>query len=379
VTGVAADPPVTPTNLGAQAVSPTSINLAWTDASANELGFEVERRTGEGAWAWLATLGANATTYVDTRLTQGITYGYRVRAYNTAGASPYSNEVSATYQLAVTATAGIGGTASCNPATVNYNDSSTCTASPDTGYAFVAWTGACAGQGAACSLTGIQADKVSAASFALKTYDVTATAGANGSISPASQAVAHGATTTFTVTPTTDYTASVSGCGGSLSGSTYTTGAITAACVVSASFTLNSYTVTASADANGTISPASQTVAHGATTTFAVTPETGYSATVSGCGGSLSGTTYTTGPITAACAVSASFTLNSYTVTATAGPMAPSARPRAVSPMAPRQPLPSPRRRATAPASPVAVAPSRAPPTPPTPSPPPARSPPALA
>jgi hypothetical protein len=60
-------------------------------------------------------------------------------------------------------------------------------------------------------------------------------------------------------------------------------------------------------------------VAHGATTTFTVTPATNYTASVTGCGGSLSGTTYTTGAVTAACAVTASFTLNSYTVTATAG------------------------------------------------------------
>ncbi|MBP6807950.1 MAG: hypothetical protein KA125_06610, partial [Chromatiaceae bacterium] len=69
-------------------------------------------------------------------------------------------------------------------------------------------------------------------------YTVTATAGANGTISPASQTVAHGATTTFTVTPNAGYSASASGCGGSLSGTTYTTGAITAACTVSATFSL---------------------------------------------------------------------------------------------------------------------------------------------
>lgn len=81
-------------------------------------------------------------------------------------------------------------------------------------------------------------------------------AGANGTTSPASRSVAHGATT-FTVTPETGYSASASGCGGSLSGATYTTGAITAACAVSASFNpdllLENLTVTtaASYQANG--------------------------------------------------------------------------------------------------------------------------------
>uniref|UniRef100_UPI0040563AB2 InlB B-repeat-containing protein n=1 Tax=Candidatus Electronema sp. TaxID=2698783 RepID=UPI0040563AB2 len=38
-----------------------------------------------------------------------------------------------------------------------------------------------------------------------------------------------------------------------------------------------------------------------------------------GCGGSLSGGTYTTAPVTAACSVTASFSLNTYTVTPSAG------------------------------------------------------------
>ncbi len=70
------------------------------------------------------------------------------------------------------------------------------------------------------------------------TYEVTPSAGANGSISPATpQTVNSGGTAAFTVTPAAGYTASVGGtCGGSLVGTTYTTGAITANCTVSATF-----------------------------------------------------------------------------------------------------------------------------------------------
>lgn len=82
----------------------------------------------------------------------------------------------------------------------------------------------------------------------------------------------------------------------------------------------NSYTVTASAGSNGTISPSSVTVNEGSTTSFTVTPAMGYGIdTVDGCGGTLSGNTYTTGAITADCAVIASFSINTYTVTASAG------------------------------------------------------------
>ncbi|MGX9726069.1 MAG: InlB B-repeat-containing protein [Candidatus Electronema sp. VV] len=90
---------------------------------------------------------------------------------------------------------------------------------------------------------------------------------------------------------------------------------------MTASFTTASYTVTPGAGANGSISPNTpQTVAHGATKSFTVTPDTGYSIeSVTGCGGALSGSTYTTGPVTADCAVTASFTTASYTVTPGAG------------------------------------------------------------
>lgn len=69
------------------------------------------------------------------------------------------------------------------------------------------------------------------------TWTVSATAGAGGSIDPASRTVNAGSTATFTVTPDTGYSiGTVSGCGGSLVGNTYTTGAITGACPVAASF-----------------------------------------------------------------------------------------------------------------------------------------------
>ncbi len=95
VAGVANDPPAAPINLGVQAVSTTGITLAWTDTSNSERGFQVERRSEAGAWVLVATLGANATGYTDAGLSEASTYGYRVRAYNTAGYSTYTNEATA--------------------------------------------------------------------------------------------------------------------------------------------------------------------------------------------------------------------------------------------------------------------------------------------
>ncbi len=142
---------------------------------------------------------------------------------------------------------------------------------------------------------------------------------ANGSITPANAVAADGMTTTFGIFPNIGHhIVSVTGCGGSLVGGTYTTGPITADCTVTATIAINTYIVTATAGSNGSITPLSQTIDHGSTAIFTITPDFGYSADVTGCGGSLVDVTYTTGPITAACTVTATFILNSHTVTKTA-------------------------------------------------------------
>ena len=75
------------------AVSNRQVNLAWEDTS-NELGFEIERKEGpEGTYSEIAKVGQNITTYADTALKEGVTYYYRIRAYNSAGHSSYSDEI----------------------------------------------------------------------------------------------------------------------------------------------------------------------------------------------------------------------------------------------------------------------------------------------
>jgi hypothetical protein len=100
--------------------------------------------------------------------------------------------------------------------------------------------------------------------------------------------------------------------------------AFSAAPQVTQTFTVTAvptFVVTPSAGANGTISPAIPVnVNSGATTQFTVTPNANYTASVGGtCGGTLVGNTYTTNAITGACTVSATFTLNTYAVTPSAG------------------------------------------------------------
>ncbi len=143
-----------------------------------------------------------------------------------------------TYTISTSINPAGAGTVSCTQNPVPEGENSTCTATPNAGYTFSAWSGDCTG--ATCTLSNVTSDKSVTASFTQNSYAVTATAGANGSISPSSRNVLHGSTTTFAVTPNTGYSASATGCNGTLSGTTYTTGAITGVCAVSASFTRTS-------------------------------------------------------------------------------------------------------------------------------------------
>jgi hypothetical protein len=90
------NPPAPPGSLTATAVSESRIDLAWTDNAGDEGGFKIERKTSAaGAYAEIATVGANVTGYSNTGLAANAQYFYRIRAYNTGGHSAYSNEASA--------------------------------------------------------------------------------------------------------------------------------------------------------------------------------------------------------------------------------------------------------------------------------------------
>ncbi|MEP1892329.1 MAG: fibronectin type III domain-containing protein, partial [Cyclobacteriaceae bacterium] len=91
-TGLTSETPAAPSNLSLTVASASQINLAWTDNTSSETGYKVERSTNGGSFTEIATLGANVDTYEDTGLVAETSYTYRVRAYNGAGNSDYSNE-----------------------------------------------------------------------------------------------------------------------------------------------------------------------------------------------------------------------------------------------------------------------------------------------
>lgn len=81
--------------------------LTWTDNSTNEANFHIERKaeacTGTGAFAEIATVGINVSTFNDTQVTEGVTYCYRVAASNPAGKSAYSNTAERTPPFSIPA------------------------------------------------------------------------------------------------------------------------------------------------------------------------------------------------------------------------------------------------------------------------------------
>lgn len=74
-----------------------SFTLTWTDNSNNEDGFKIERKIGAGTYSQIGTTLTNISTFQDTSLTLDIPLCYRVRAYNLAGDSGYSNEACRQY------------------------------------------------------------------------------------------------------------------------------------------------------------------------------------------------------------------------------------------------------------------------------------------
>src|SRR5207249_10546019 len=76
-----------------QALSSSQVLLNWTDNSATETGFRIERSPVTNTnYTEIATVGANVISFTDSGLSEASTYWYRVRAYNTYTTSDYSNE-----------------------------------------------------------------------------------------------------------------------------------------------------------------------------------------------------------------------------------------------------------------------------------------------
>jgi hypothetical protein len=155
---------------------------------------------------------------------------------------------------------------------------------PDAGYRIntllVDSVAATPSAGGSYTFDNVGANHTIAVSFIPDTYDIVPSAGANGSISPATtQTVAAGSNQTFTITPNSGFAiAGVLVDGASVGAvSTYTFTNVTTNHTISATF---GYTIVPTAQTGGSISPnTTQTVAPGANATFTISVNTGYHAT----------------------------------------------------------------------------------------------------
>ena len=143
------------------------LTLTWTDASDNEVGFKIERRPGlTETYAEISRPGADTTAYVDSNLPAGATYCYRVRAFNSAGDSDYSNEACATtpadFALTLIRSGTGSGSVSSAPSGIScgtdcaeaYPSGTTIVlvATAEAGSTFAGWSGACSGK-RTCTIT----------------------------------------------------------------------------------------------------------------------------------------------------------------------------------------------------------------------------------
>ena len=171
------------------------------------------------------------------------------------------------------------------------------------------------------TFSNVTATHTIAASFSINTYNITATAGNGGSISPTGTLpVNYGANQTFTIMPNDHcYTTSVTVNGAvvatNIGSYTYTFNNVNANHTISATFALCTYQITASAGSGGSISPTSPYVTYGTSQTFTIAPATGYHvADVMVDGVSVGAvSSYTFSNVIAPHTISATFAVNSRT------------------------------------------------------------------
>ncbi len=282
-----------------------------TDATAYTSGATVTvkantgtlARTGYAFSGWNTAANGSGTDYAAT--------GSATLTMGSANVTLYA-KWTPTYTLTYTANAN-GTISGTTPQTVASGANGTAvTAVPNTGYHFVSWSDASTANPRTDS--SVAANVNVSATFAINTYTLTYTAGANGSISGTTPQTVNYNTSgiAVTATPATGYHF-VSWSDASTA-NPRTDSSVVANVSVSATFAINTYTLSYTANANGSITGTTpQTVNYNATgSAITATPATGYHF-VSWSDGVLTASR-TDSSVAADVTVSATFAINSYSV-----------------------------------------------------------------
>jgi hypothetical protein len=333
--------PTVPASLSATAVSPTQINLTWafsTDA-VGVTGYRIYR-----GGARIAT--TTNSSYSNTGLSASTLYSYTVSAYDAAGNISASSTAATSTTFALS-TYSIGGSISGLTGTVvlrnNGKDNLSRSANGSFTFATATTTGnpysvtiltqptgqTCIATTSSGTVSGANVTSVSI-TCTTNTFTITASTGANGTVTPSGVTTKnYGSSQVYTIaTSTAGYHVAdilVDGSSVGTSSLTYTFTNITANHTISATFNINNYTITSSVSgANGTISPLGATiVSYGATPTYTIATSTaGYHVAnilVDGVSVGTSTLPYVFSAVHANHTIVASFSVNHYTITASAG------------------------------------------------------------
>jgi hypothetical protein len=184
-----------------------------------------------------------------------------------------------TYTLTITKGGAGSGTVTSSPTGTIFNagTSVTLTATPGANSTFAGWSGACSGTSSSCTVT-MNSNASVAATFALKSYAITASTGTGGSISPTGSVnVNQGASQGFTISPNSGYTiADVKADGISVGPvASYTFSNVSANHTIAAAFAANTCTLSTTKTGTGTgtvtNSPSGTTFAQGTQVTLTAT------------------------------------------------------------------------------------------------------------
>ena len=303
-----------------QVYAAAQATVAWNPDTAQVAGYDVYYGTSSGNYTTTLNAGNNTSATLPNLSAQ--TYYIALTAYNSNNEqSSYSPELVVN---SLSASAGSGGTISPSGTLFQSQGANqTFTITPSAGYktASVLVDGTSVGAVASYTFSNISTNHTISATFAagVTSYTITASAGANGTISPSGPVTVNsGASQTFAITANNGYQVSNVQVDGSSAGAvtTYTFSNVTANHTISATFTATTktYTISASAGSNGAISPSGSVTVNSATSqAFAITPASGSQVTSVLVDGASVGAviSYTFSSVAANHTISATFTTKS--------------------------------------------------------------------
>ena len=291
----------------------------------------------------ISPAGVVAMNYGTSRIFSIIPdYGYqvsdvRVDNISVGAVSSYTfnnvlanHTITASFEVAkYTINGSAGPNGSINPTgilTFNHGTDQTYTITPNSGYMIkdVRVDNVSIGAVTLYTFSNISVNHTISATFEIITYTITGSSGPNGVITPGGDIIVdYGSNQTFTITANTGYNISDVRIDNVSAGiiSTYTFNNVTAGHTISATFSPITFTITANMGTGGSVSPSGIiTVNYGTNQTYTFNPNAGYHVSEVMVDNNSAGAVaaYTFNNIRANHTVSATFAINTYTITGTA-------------------------------------------------------------